>query len=51
MIPRPTDIPDQGLLCDLLWADPQEGPTHGYDAGWQESDRGVSFVFSDNIIN
>jgi len=19
---RPTDVPDTGLLCDLLWADP-----------------------------
>lgn len=29
-IPRPTDVPDTGLLCDLLWADPdkdvQAGP-------------------------
>ena len=24
MLQRPTDIPDQGLLCDLLWADPEE---------------------------
>lgn len=21
-VPRPTDVPDEGLLCDLLWADP-----------------------------
>lgn len=21
---RPTDVPDRGLLCDLLWADPDK---------------------------
>ena len=21
-LPRPTDVPDDGLLCDLMWADP-----------------------------
>ncbi len=23
-IGRPTDVPDTGLLCDLLWADPDK---------------------------
>jgi serine/threonine-protein phosphatase PP1 catalytic subunit len=37
---RPQDVPDQGLLCDLLWADPEVDLQ-----GWAENDRGVSFVF------
>ena len=24
-IRRPVDVPDQGLICDLLWGDPEEG--------------------------
>lgn len=37
---RPTDIPDIGLLCDLLWADPDPEVKM-----WGESERGVSYVF------
>ncbi len=29
---RPTDVPDTGLLCDLLWADPDTSVK-----GWGES--------------
>ncbi|KAM7264525.1 hypothetical protein ACFE04_002208 [Oxalis oulophora] len=39
-IERPTDVPDQGLLCDLLWADPDRDIN-----GWGENDRGVSYTF------
>lgn len=39
-IERPTDIPDSGLLCDLLWSDPNSSIE-----GWGESDRGVSCTF------
>ena len=43
-IPRPIDIPDFGLLCDLLWADPDPEIT-----GWAMNDRGVSYTFGPNI--
>eukprot|EP00917_Polyrhabdina_sp_WS-2016_P018986 GHVP01040784.1.p1 GENE.GHVP01040784.1~~GHVP01040784.1.p1 ORF type:complete len:327 (+),score=50.50 GHVP01040784.1:129-1109(+) len=45
-IKRPTDIPDRGLLCDLLWSDPSDTG----QAGWYENERGVSFVFGKDVI-
>lgn len=39
-LPRPTDVPDSGLLCDLLWSDPSREAK-----GWGMNDRGVSFTF------
>ncbi len=42
---RPTDIPDVGLLCDLLWADPDPEVKM-----WGESERGVSYVFGQEVI-
>ncbi|MCL7026995.1 hypothetical protein MKW94_021537 [Papaver nudicaule] len=44
-IPRPVDIPNEGLLCDLLWAD----PVKDFD-GWGENDRGVSCTFGSDKI-
>ncbi|UYV68255.1 PPP1CC [Cordylochernes scorpioides] len=44
-IMRPTDVPDQGLLCDLLWSDPDKDVL-----GWGENDRGVSFTFGPDIV-
>lgn len=44
-IMRPTDVPDTGLLCDLLWSDPEEGIQ-----GWGENDRGVSFTFGGDVV-
>ena len=57
---RPTDVPDtgelpaleglpahmEGLLCDLLWSDPDKDIT-----GWSENDRGVSFTFGPDVVS
>ena len=42
---RPTDVPDTGLLCDLLWSDPDKDVQ-----GWADNERGVSYVFSQEIV-
>ncbi|BFZ17850.1 hypothetical protein BsWGS_20888 [Bradybaena similaris] len=42
---RPSDVPDHGLLCDILWSDPDEDIT-----GWGENDRGVSYTFGGDIV-
>ncbi|CAL5395231.1 unnamed protein product [Camellia sinensis] len=39
-IQRPTDVPETGLLCDLLWSDPSKDVK-----GWGMNDRGVSYTF------
>ncbi|XP_038723335.1 serine/threonine-protein phosphatase PP1 isozyme 3-like [Tripterygium wilfordii] len=39
-IQRPTDVPETGLLCDLLWSDPSNDIQ-----GWGANDRGVSYTF------
>jgi len=44
-IMRPTDVPDQGLLCDLLWSDPDKDVQ-----GWGENDRGVSYTFGADVV-
>lgn len=42
---RPCDVPDTGLLCDLVWGDPDPSIT-----GWGENDRGVSFTFGGDVV-
>lgn len=44
-IPRPTDVPEVGMVCDFLWADPDLDI-----AGWAESDRGVSYIFGPDVV-
>ncbi|XP_064945023.1 serine/threonine-protein phosphatase PP1 isozyme 3-like [Musa acuminata AAA Group] len=42
----PTDVPDNGLLCDLLWSDPSKEIQ-----GWGMNDRGVSYTFGPDRVN
>ena len=42
---RPMDIPDEGIVCDLLWSDPDSSIN-----GWSENYRGVSYVFGYDVI-
>lgn len=44
-IERPVDVPDEGLLTDLVWADPEPGID-----GWEVNDRGVSFIFGEDVL-
>lgn len=44
-IMRPTDVPDTGLLCDLLWSDPERGIE-----AYGDNDRGVSFTFGEQVV-
>merc|ERR1712032_672780 len=44
-LPRPAEVPDSGLLCDLLWSDPSPDVP-----AWGENDRGVSFTFGAEIV-
>ncbi|XP_038721948.1 serine/threonine-protein phosphatase PP1 isozyme 2-like isoform X2 [Tripterygium wilfordii] len=43
---RPTDVPDSGLLCDLLWSDPAREIK-----GWGMNDRGVSYTYGPDRVS
>lgn len=43
---RPIVVPEAGLLCDLLWADPARD---GLKPGWGENERGVSVTFGEDV--
>ena len=44
-IARPTDVPDYGLLNDLLWSDPAD-----MESDWESNERGVSYCFGKKVI-
>ncbi|WVZ61368.1 hypothetical protein U9M48_011260 [Paspalum notatum var. saurae] len=46
-MPRPAEVPDQGLLCDLLWSDPAADVS-----GWAPNhERGVSCTFGPDVLS
>jgi len=44
-IVRPTEVPDKGLLCDLLWSDPDADAED-----WAPNNRGISVLFNENLV-
>ncbi|RCH81898.1 protein phosphatase Z [Rhizopus stolonifer] len=45
-LPRPTEVPEQGLLNDLLWSDPSH-----LSSDWSDNDRGVSVCFGKKNVD
>jgi serine/threonine-protein phosphatase PP1 catalytic subunit len=43
---RGTDVPDYGLLNDLVWSDPSDTALD-----WEDNERGVSFCYGKSVIN
>ncbi|KAH0787441.1 serine/threonine-protein phosphatase alpha-2 isoform [Histomonas meleagridis] len=44
-IRRPVDVPEEGLLCDLLWSDPDP-----LVDTWEPNGRGTSYVFGERQV-
>ena len=44
-IKRPIEIPDEGLLCDILWSDPDPNIS-----GWGENERGIIYTFGGDVV-
>lgn len=45
MIDRNHEIPHEGIMCDLLWSDPEEID------GYNPSPRGAGFIFGKDVSN
>lgn len=45
---RPCNVPHSGVICDLLWADPEADLPAGVD--WAPSSRRISAVFSERVL-
>lgn len=60
---RPTEVPDQGVMADLLWSELSDGKHDVFacqgilivailflEKGWQDSFKGISYTFGDDVI-
>ena len=51
---RPSEIPEAGILCDLLWSDPVTSNSpfvlNLIPKKWGDNERGVSYVFGDKVV-
>tara|TARA_B100001057_G_C22855617_1_gene952565 strand:+ start:1187 stop:2143 length:957 start_codon:yes stop_codon:yes gene_type:complete len=45
-INRFSKIPDNGILCDILWSDPKSGLED-----WEPSNRGTSYTYNENALD
>ncbi|VDM61708.1 unnamed protein product [Angiostrongylus costaricensis] len=45
-IPRPSIIPPYGIMCDIVWSDPD-----AFQPGWSLSCRGISFSFDESVVD
>lgn len=41
-----SDVPDYGLLNDLVWSDPSDTALE-----WEDNERGVSYCYGKAVIN
>nr|AAA75081.1 PPX homolog [Paramecium tetraurelia] len=44
IINRKQEVPHEGVMCDLMWSDPDE------IEGWSQSARGAGFVFGADVV-
>ena len=44
---RPTDVPENGMLCDILWSDPNKDLVDDY---FGSNERGISITFSKKCV-
>lgn len=46
-VKKPENIPDDGLLCDLMWADPEKNQRDNFEFN---QSRGVGVTFNEKAV-